>query len=61
MVDLADGSHDRGLDEQLGMRRHPDVVNGPYTDKMVDLSVLQPYGISCRSRPRFHDVADGVP
>jgi len=28
----------------------PNVINGPYTDKMVDLSVLKPYNISMSER-----------
>jgi hypothetical protein len=48
MVDLADGSHVIEVSDGTtsACADIPDVVNGPYTDKMVDLSVLKPYGIS---------------
>ena len=48
MVDLADGTHVIEVSDgsTTACAEIPGVVNGPYTDKMVDLSALEPYGIS---------------
>ena len=49
---LADGNHalvvKTGSDDECA--DIPDIVNGPYLDRMVDLSVLSPYGITARDR-----------
>ena len=54
MVDLADGNHAIEVSDGTtsACAEIPDIVNGPYTDKMVDLSVLQPYGISVQELGR---------
>jgi hypothetical protein len=53
LVDLADGQHamvvSRGTTSQCA--GIPNAVNGPYTDRMVDPSVLSPYGITVQDRP----------
>ena len=48
LVDLADGNHSIEVSDASGSActEIPNVLNGPYTDRMVDLSVLEPYGIS---------------
>ena len=47
-VDLADGNHVIEVSDgsTSACAEIPNIINGPYTDQMVDLSVLQPYGIS---------------
>ena len=52
LVDLADGNHALVLaasgDSATACAELPNVVNGSYDDKMVDTSLLDPYGISVR-------------
>jgi hypothetical protein len=54
LVDLADGQHALLISRLGGTTQVcadiPDVVNGPYSDKMVDASVLDPYGITVQDR-----------
>jgi uncharacterized repeat protein (TIGR01451 family) len=54
LVDLADGQHAMLIKLSSGKTQVcaniPDVVNGPYSDKMVDASVLDPYGITVQDR-----------
>jgi uncharacterized repeat protein (TIGR01451 family) len=49
---LADGNH--ALVVKAGSESEcadlPDIANGPYPDRMVDLSVLAPYGITARDQ-----------
>jgi len=65
VVERADGDHvlvvsGGAPDECAGL---PDVVNGPYADRMVDMSVLEPYGISVHDRVEgeVHSVVALVP
>ena len=57
-MELADDNH--ALVVKTGAQQEcaeiPDVVNGPYPDRMVDLSVLSPYGITARDQ-----IQGGVP
>ena len=50
LVDLADGNHALVLatsgDSATACAELPNVVNGSYDDKMVDTSLLEPYGIT---------------
>ena len=48
MVDLADGNHVIEVSDGTtsACTEIPNIVNGPYADKMVDIAVLEPYGIS---------------
>ena len=52
LVDLADGNHALVLaasgDSATACAELPNVVNGSYHEKMVDTSLLEPYGISLR-------------
>ena len=58
VVELADGNHALVVSNggQQKCAEITDVVNGAYTDQMVDLSVLSPYGITAHD-----EVRGGVP
>ena len=64
VVELADGKHSVVVSGDADKCAEiPDVVNGPYPDKMVDLSVLEPYGITVHDREEggVHSVVALVP
>jgi hypothetical protein len=52
VVALADGNHFLLIagSGSTACNEIPNVINGPYTDKMVNLSVLKPYNISMSER-----------
>ncbi|MGD8464673.1 MAG: hypothetical protein PVI09_12480, partial [Anaerolineae bacterium] len=59
VVELADGDHALVVSNDTVQKcaEIPDVVNGPYANKMVDLSVLEPYGITAHDREAGGDPA----
>ncbi|MGD8903590.1 MAG: hypothetical protein PVI67_08495, partial [Anaerolineae bacterium] len=59
VVELADGDHALVVssDTEQKCAEIPDIVNGPYAHKMVDLSVLEPYGITAHDREEGGDPA----
>jgi Concanavalin A-like lectin/glucanases superfamily/Bacterial TSP3 repeat/Bacterial Ig-like domain len=52
LTQLADGNHALVVKAEGGSECADilDIVNGPYDDRMVDLSVLSPYGITARDQ-----------
>jgi hypothetical protein len=54
LVDLADGQHAMLIRLSQGTTQAcvdiPDMVNGPYSDKMIDQPALSPYGITVKDR-----------